>query len=131
VTGFAYQTECALYNFPPATIDFQNWVNQMAAFEYQIFGCPDDDAGITFGLIPAELQGTLRTTTELALIGDTWIESVIQAVANQSGLLTPAQIAEIAAQVAYAETTWSPQVNSSENAFSDCPEAGTDAGGSD
>jgi hypothetical protein len=135
VTGFAYQQECALYYFPPATIDFGNWVNQMTAFEYQIFGCPEDDAGITFGLIPAELQGTLLTTAQLALIGDTFVQSVSQAVANENGLLTPAQSAEIAAQVAYAETTWSPQVNSSENDFSNCSEAGTeagtDAGGSD
>jgi len=129
--GFENVQDCTLTDFYLSVANYTGWESQMFEYEYQIFGCPVDDAPITFGLVPVELSSQVFTTADLQLIGDWFVESVVQAVANQGGLLTSDQIAQIAAQVAYSETTFSPQVDSTANHFSTCPDAAADPGGSD
>ncbi len=129
--GFENVQDCTLADFYLSVANYTGWENQMFDYEYQIFGCPVDDAGISFGLVPVELSSQVFTTADLRLIGDWYVESVVQAVANQGGLLTSDQIGQIAAQVAYSETTFSPQVDSTANHFSTCPDAAADPGGSD
>jgi hypothetical protein len=136
--GFENLSTCTLGNFPginllssQANAEYTAWDAQCVDWELQIFGCSESDAGISFGLIPANLQGTLLTTTDLAVIGSWWLNSMQQAVLNQGGTLTTAQYNQIEAQVAYSETTYQPQVDSPINDLSTCPTAGTDDGGSD
>jgi hypothetical protein len=131
LVGFENLSTCALGNFP-GNVNYTTWDAQCVEWELQIFGCSaEGDAGIGFGLIPPNLQGTVLTTTDLQVIGSNWISSMLQAVLNQGGLLSQAQIDQIWAQVTYSETTYQPQVDSPVNDFSTCPTAGADDGGSD
>jgi hypothetical protein len=129
--GFENVQDCRLADFYLSVANYTGWESQMFDYEYQIFGCPVDDAAISFGLVPVELSSQVFTTADLQLIGDWYVQSVVQAVANEGGLLTSDQIDQIEAQVAYSETMFSPQVDSTENHFSTCPDAAAAPGGSD
>jgi hypothetical protein len=115
--------------------DATNWQNALTEFEYNFFGCKGftADAGVGFALVPPMMQGQPFSPADLKKLGDWFVQSVIQAVANQSAdnaeaMLTGAQIDQIQAQMTYQESLYS-NINSKKKGFtySTCtPDAGSD-----
>jgi hypothetical protein len=113
------------------------WVDQLTPFEYQFFGCADDAgadaAAIGFALVPPNMYGQPFSPDDLKKLGDWFVQSVIQAVANQSAvnpqaMLTGTQIDQIQAEMTYQETLY-PNILGSGYTYSTCPDAGPDASG--
>jgi hypothetical protein len=118
--------------------DSISWQNQLTPFEYQFFGCAEDagaDAGpLGFALVPPNMYGQPFGPDDLARLGDWFVASVIQAVLNQSAnnpnaLLTPAQIDQMYAEMAYQETLYPNIIQAPGYHYSTCPDAGPEAGG--
>jgi hypothetical protein len=113
------------------------WQDQLTAFEYRFFGCADKgvDAGLGFELVPPGLYGMPFGPDDLALLGDWFVGSVIQAVLNQSAnnpnaILTAAQVEQMYAEIAYQETLYPNIIQKPGFNYSTCPaDAGAEAGG--
>jgi hypothetical protein len=114
------------------------WTDQLIPFEYRFFGCQEDagaDAGgLEFALVPPSMYGQPFSPDDLKKLGDWFIQSVIQAVANQSfnnpeSMLTGAQIDAMEAEMTYQESLY-PNIEGHGFHYSTCaPDAGTEAGG--
>jgi hypothetical protein len=116
--------------------EFNIWQNAAQEFEYQFFGCAGDGgAGVGFALVPPILYGMPMGQADLKLLGDWYVTSLIQAVANQSesnaqAVLTGPQIDAIEAEMAYQETLYPDIVPTSGYLYSTCPsDAGADGSG--
>jgi hypothetical protein len=116
------------------------WQGQLEPAEEQFFGCKNNpDAGpvssLGLALVPPSMQGQPFGPDDLKKMGDWYVQSVIDAVANQSeanpeSILTGAQIDQLEADVAYQETLYTNIVPGHGYHYSTCPpDAGSEAGG--
>jgi hypothetical protein len=119
--------------FDPTVVDYTAWQDQLVPFEYRFFGCPDDstEAGTEFALVPPNLYGQPFGPDDLKRLGDWFVASVVQAVANQSAnnpsaLLTSDQIDQMQAEMAYQETQYAYIVAVPGYHYSTCVDAGSD-----
>ena len=119
--------------FDPNSVNYSDWQDQLVPFEYRFFGCPDasTDAGLEFALVPPNLYGQPFGPDDLKRLGDWFVSSVIQAVANQSAsnpnaLLTSDQIDQMQAEMAYQETLYVDVVPVPGYHFSTCVDAGSE-----
>jgi hypothetical protein len=125
--------------------DFTPWVNQLTAFEDELFGCPlsGADAGsIGFPLVPPNLYGQPLTAADLNRLSDWYLEAVIQAVTDQASiqdglptspsdpaLLTASQIDQIRQALAHYQTLYPNVIASTSFSQSMCPSSDAGAGG--
>jgi hypothetical protein len=132
--GYVNVADCNVGKvFDPNSVDYGAWANQLVPFEYRFFGCPDNgaDAGVGFELVPPNLYGQPFGPDDLKRLGDWYVSSVIQAVANQSAnntnaLLTGDQIDQIQAEMDYQETLYPNIVAVPGYHYSTCVDAGSD-----
>jgi hypothetical protein len=137
--GYLNNGDCQVGTvFADGITDATAWQNELTAFEYRFFGCTDKtvDAGLEFELVPPNLYGMPFSSDDLALLGDWFVGSVIQAVLNQSAnnpeaVLTSTQVEQMYAEIAYQETLYPNIINKPPGLhYSTCPaDAGAEAGG--
>ncbi len=136
--GYLNVADCAVGGvYATGLGDSIEWQNQLIPFAYRFFGCAADagaDAGGNgFALVPTNMYGQPFGPDDLKKLGDWFVQSLIQAVANQSfnnpsSILTGAQIDAIEAEMAYQETLYSNIIQATGYHYSTCPDAGPEAG---
>jgi hypothetical protein len=124
--AIAITSDCRFGQWAPPLLsddDVINYLNDLVAFTLQLSGCPAEgtDTPLTFGLIPAALQGHKFTTADLDALADAYSAAIAQALSdNGSPSLTPVQSRELDEKLHRLAHRVPNQVHSRKFTFSTC-----------
>jgi hypothetical protein len=128
--AIALSSDCRFGQWAPPLLtdtDVANYLNDLLAFTLQFLGCPlDGTTGkLTFGLVPAALQGHKVTTADLDALADAYSAAVAQALSdNGSPPLSTSEAEAMDAKLTRLARRVPHKVHSRKFTFSTCA-AGT------
>jgi len=103
--------------------DVVTYLNDLTAFTLQFMGCPEEGTAtpLTFGLIPAALEGQRFTTADLEALAQAYVDAVAQALSDQgSPPLSAFRLVELRAKLLRLASHVPNTVASSSFTFSTC-----------